>query len=222
MSEEIEFKEEKPKRAKKKARGLKILLIIIIVIIAIIFILGFLFPGLLWTRNLGVTYTQEDYEKISEKIQLSRGELIDAEFTSEELTAYVNEMASDQNIAKNIQIKLEQKDVIKASGSVNIDYVLNELLAGKYSKEQLENEFPALGILPENLNVYLDLEGSIKNNTVNTQVKDVQIQGISISSIIDMNEVSSEMNKEMNNMLSGSDIEELSIIDGKLVLKGKL
>jgi len=59
----------KTKSPKKKHRLLKTLGIIVIIIAIIVVSLGFVFPGLLWTKDLGVRYTEADYKSFMAKLE---------------------------------------------------------------------------------------------------------------------------------------------------------
>ncbi len=177
---------------------LKNILIITAVFIVVIIILGFLFPGMIWTKGLGVKYTEKDYNSFIDKLPYIKdlinndaedyiyGELVDMDisFTSEELTAFFNENKIFNSTLKNTQIKINSDNTVDIAAKANVDKFLDTFLNNKYTKEDIESRMPALGILPENVNIYLNLKVNIKNNKADFFINTATVQGINIPSNI--------------------------------------
>lgn len=239
--------ESEPIKPKKKKRFFKKLLIFIIIIAIIIVSLGFIFPGLLWPRSLGVSYTKADYDSIIKKLDYVKdisptkgdredynytyGALknINVEFTSEEITAFLNENRPDYYAVKNVQVRINKDGSIEASGQANVDYFLNEVLGGKYSKDQIEKEIPALGLLPKFVNLYIKTTGSITNNKSNISISEASVQGIGIpSKYISSSEANSTVNNGVDNLMSKysasskAKFTSLKIEDSKLKFNGSV
>jgi len=236
----------KDKKPKKKHRFLKKFAIFIILVTIAILTLGFVFPGLLWTKNLGVSYTKQDYDSFLAKAQYTKdttpigdskddytykyGETaaLNAKFTSAELTAFVNYNRPSYFAVKNVQIRINKDGTIDAAGTVNVDYVLNEILGGKFSRQQIVKEIPALGILPSNVNLSLNIEGSVINNSASFSLNSIAVQGIPIP---DQYSKSSEgisiATTGINNLISkssansGANINKLAVENENIVLEGK-
>jgi hypothetical protein len=232
---------EKPKKERK---FLKKLLMFIVGVIIFIIILGFLLPGFLWTRSLGIKYTKEDYDSMLSKLEYIKdnvpsGDLEDYEyvygplkdvnvfFTSEELTAFFNYNRPDYYALKNVQVRIND-NTIEASGSANVDYFLNTLLEGKYTKEEIKDAYPALGLLPNSVNLYLNIEGSIDKNLSSLKVKSIQVQGITLpSELINSEDAISFVTTTVDNGLSkyeeksGTYIKKMAIENNKLLFEGK-
>jgi len=236
----------KIKKPKNKHRALKGLAIVLVIIAIIALGLGFLFPGLLWTKDLGVSYTKQDYDSFINKLDYvkdstptgnlrdtyiySYGDVaaVDTQFTSAELTAFANYNRPSYFAVKNVQIRINKDRTVDASGSVNVDYVLKEILGGKFSREQIVKEIPALGILPSNVNLYLNVGGSVINNSASISLNSVAVQGITIpDSYTKSDEAISTVTTELNSLLSksntntGSVIDKLLIEDEEIKLAGK-
>ena len=171
--DENEVVEEVVEKPKKKKKSFLVRLLIFIVVLGLIIVgLGFAFPGLLWTRSLGVSYTAADYDSMVEKLNYVKDEApieglesdyeyvfgdvvaVDVEFTSEELTAFFNYNRPSYFAVSNVEIKLNDDGSIEASGQINVDYVLEEFLRGEFSIAEVEEELPALEILPDKVNIY--------------------------------------------------------------------
>lgn len=235
-----------PKVKTKKKWYLKLLIFIGIIGI-IILILGFVFPGLLWAKNLGIKYTKADYTSILNKLDYVKDETptgnsiedyeykyeglkdVEIEFTSEELTAFFNEDRPSYFPVKNVQIKINNDGTIEASGTADVDYFLNNVLSEKYSREQIKEEIPALGILPSKVNLYLKVSGSIEDNKSTLNMQNVSVQGIPLpSTIYDTNEaintVSSGIDKLMSdfNSKTGSDFYKIFVENGKIKFNAKI
>ncbi|MFZ2125540.1 MAG: hypothetical protein WA087_03585 [Candidatus Saccharimonadales bacterium] len=234
------------KTPKKKHRLLRTLGIMSIICVIIIVSLGFIFPGLLWTKDLGVSYTKQDYDSFLKKAQYIKDSVptgssrdnykyvygktsaVNTEFTSSELTAFANYNRPSYFAVKNVQIRINKDGTIEASGTVNVDYVLNEILGGKFSREQIVKEIPALGILPSNVNLYVNVGGSVISNSASLTLNSVAVQGIPIpDTYVKSSEGVSTVTNGINNLISkskantGSSIEKLAMENEKIVLQGK-
>lgn len=235
--------EEKP--IKKKKSFLKKLLIFILVLALMIIALGFLFPGLLWTKNLGIKYTQEDYDSMITKLEYIKdavptGDIgdytyvygplkdVNVSFTSEELTAFFNVNRPSYYALKNVQIKINEK-TLEVSTSANVDYFLNTLLEGKYTKEEINDAYPALGLLPDNVNLYLNIEGSVNNNLSSLKLNTLQVQGVTLpDGLINSEDAISLLTTSVDNVLSkyeeksGTHINKMGIENNKLLFDAKV
>lgn len=233
---------------KKKKKGWLKFLITILVLGLVVVALGFIFPGLIWTKSLGVSYTKADYDSIMAKLEYIKdsapttgtaedykyvyGELVNVNvsFTSEELTAFLNYNRPDYFAVKNVQIKLNNDGSMEASGNLNVDYVLNEFLSGEYSRANIQEEIPALGLLPKTVNVYIKASGSVYNNSaISPSVQSLSVQGISIpSKYYASSEAVSEITSGVNNLINSYNkkstavFENISVENSKLNFKGQV
>ncbi len=238
---------EKDINKKKKHGFIKGILITLSVLVLVVVALGFIFPGLVWTRSLGVRYTQTDYNSIIDKLNYTKdaaptgdsadlynyvyGEPtnVDTEFTSEELTAFFNENRPSYYPLKNVQIKINEDGSIEVAAAANVDYFLNDVLGGKYTREQIQNEIPALGLLPDNVNIYLKFTGSVTNNISTIYIDLATVQGIEIpsnytSSSSAINIIESSLNDFIAklNADTGTNFESLTVQNGVLKFKGSV
>lgn len=232
---------------KIKKSLLKEFLITISAIVLVVVVLGFAFPGLIWTKSLGVTYTQTDYNSIIDKLNYTKDDAptgdskdlynyiygpansIDTEFTSEELTAFFNENRPSYYPLKNVQVKINEDGTIELSASANVDYFLNDVLGGKYTREQIENKIPTLGILPDNVNIYVKFAGSVTQNISYINVKALAVQGVTISenyysTATAANTISAGVNDFIvkSNAETGSSYESIHVENGVLKFKGSV
>ncbi|HOP09913.1 MAG TPA: zinc ribbon domain-containing protein [Oscillospiraceae bacterium] len=230
----------------KKHKGLITLLVIIIVLLAGFIAVTFLVPGLVMPVNLGVKSSYEAYLSAMDKVGLSRDDTpesgaiedyqvvysgshtVDETLTSEELTSYVNENRPPYFAVKNVQIRINDDGTVEASGTLNTAYVFDHVLGGEYSMEDAQRALPMLGLIPDNVNLYVKLSGSVVDNSVeDLDIESVSVMGITIpNDLIDSNEdfivdtvdgLIARMNAK-----SGSNIEQLDFDNGKLNVKGTL
>jgi len=230
----------------KKRGGLIALLIIIIVLLAGFIAVTFLVPGMVRPVNLGVKSSLEDYQTAMDKVGLTRDETptagtiedyqvvysgshaVDEALTSEELTSYVNENRPPYFAVKNVQIRINNDGTVEASGTLNTAYVFEHVLGGEYSMEDAQRALPMLGLIPDNVNLYVKLSGGVVNNHVRgLDIDSVSVMGITIpNDLIDSNEdfivdtVDGLIARV--NAKSGSNIEQLDFDNGKLNVKGTL
>lgn len=232
---------------KIKKSLLKGFLITVSVLVLVVVGLGFTFPGLIWTRSLGVTYTQTDYNSIMDKLNYTKDDAptgdskdlynyiygpansVDTEFTSEELTAFFNENRPSYYPLKNVQVKINDDGTIEVSAAANVDYFLNDVLGGKYTREQIENEIPTLGILPDNVNIYVKFTGSVTQNISYINVKVLTVQGVAISesyfsTTTAANLISTGVNEFItkSNTETGSSYESIYVENGVVKFKGSI
>lgn len=234
-----------------KARGkralLRGLLIFLVIVSVIVLSLGVAFPGLLWSRNLGVKYSQADYESVMNKLNytkdetLSTGETgqyeyvysevsnIDVELTSGELTAFFNEGRPSNFPLKNVQIKINDDNTIEATVTTNVDYALKEFLGNRYTREQIKQEIAGLDILPENVNLYLKFNGFIINNLSNINLILATVQGIYVpDEYVKSSEVKDAIAEGLNQIMnkfnneSGASFDSVTIEGSRVLFKGKL
>ncbi len=236
---------EKPK--KKKGKFLRKFIIFLVVVGIIAIALGFIFPGLIWVKDLGVTYTKADYQSFMNKLNILKddaptsgtaddyeytyGELrdVEVEFTSEEITSFFNENRPSYYPLKNVQVKINDDGTIEASGTAYVDYFLNEVLGGKYSREQINKEIPALGILPSNVNFYLKFSGSVANNRSSVNINIVEVQGIAVpNNYVTSMEAKGTVETGLNNIMkdyntkSGATFDRITVENSKIIFKGKV
>jgi hypothetical protein len=234
-------------QTKPKKKWLKRLIIFVIIVGIIIVVLGYLFPGLIWAKSLNVKYTKEDYASIMEKLDYIKDDVpigvnieeyeykygklknVNIEFTSEELTAFFNEERPSYFPVKNVQILINENGTIEAVATANVDYFLNNVMTGKYSRKEISKEMPALGILPNNVNLYLKVEGSITNNKSTLGIDSVAVQGIPLGDNITksneaINTVTEAIDKLMSdfNAKTGSDFYKIYVENGRIKFQAKV
>ena len=221
------------------------MLIFALIVIALTITLGFVFPGLIWQKDLGVRYTRADYESALTKLKYIKdgipeglsadeyiynyGPVVDVniKLTSAEITAFINTDRPSYYAVKNVQVRINDDGTIDASGALNTDYVLNKFLGGRYSKTEIAKEMPALGLLPASVNVAANFSGSVINNSSSGSLNSLEVQGIPIpSTYINSSEAVNVLTNAINdaievgNTKSGSNINRIAVDSGELNIDG--
>ncbi len=140
---------EKQKSKKKKVVKICVITIIIVVLVVPLIAIGVILSsvlGVLPPKDLGVTYSEQDYSTAMDKLNITFADTIDPdepldfskvkietgesvrqvqELTSSEVTAVVNSMMSD--IAENQQVKISENNKVAYSGTVKLQEALDYL-----------------------------------------------------------------------------------------------
>jgi hypothetical protein len=198
-------------------KRLKKFFITIGVIILLFLTLGLIFPGLIWEKKLGVTYTVEDVQastnKIEELINLFESDEVmnlDMKLSSSELTGYLNDSLKDMNL-KKIEAKINNGNV-ELTTKLTKDFIMNEIIGDEEIDEETAKY---LKLVPNAINLYLVLAGNITDNEVNLKVDKIVLQGVKIpQTLFDLNEITEELTKGINEL-----IEENSLLVKSLTLK---
>lgn len=204
-------------------------------------------PGLLRPYNLGVAATQSAYESALQKLGYSKdasptagaaesyasifgqAHPLDTALTSEEVTSFLGWNRPPYYAVKKPQFRINADGTIDFSGRVNTDYVFNNILNGKYTKEQAIEKVPMLKFLPANINLTCNFTGSVVNNTVkNLSLNKVGLNGIPVpESLIRSSEASSFLEDALSGFITRSNeksktnYELIEVQNGKLVMKGQ-
>lgn len=230
----------------RKKRGLKVFLIILIVLVAGAAGVYFLLPGLSKPIDLGVRSSREAYERAVSKLGFTKDEAprsgeasdyttvytgihdADISMTSEEVTSFLSENRPPYYAVKNVQIRFNEDGTVEASGTLDTSYVFDTLLSGQYSREDAQSALPMLGLIPDNVNIYIKLAGGIDDNHVTgLDVDAVSVMGIPIPvDLISSNEsfiVSIiDDNIARQNARAGTNIAHLGISGGQVDFQGTL
>lgn len=241
--EQIQNKPKKKKFLKKFFRGIIVFLAFNAVLLLI---LGVIFPGLLWRKDLGVKYTKADYDSIMSKLsymkdEAPKGDLssytykygalqdVDVIFTSSEITAFFNYNRPTEYPLNDVQIRVNNDGTIDAVAVADVDYFLNEFMSSKYSKDQINNSIPLLGILPNKVNLEIKFSGSVLDNKSNINLIDAKVQGVSVpKDYINTSEaisvITSGTDKIMDKFSSktGSKFKSISVVDEAIKFIGSV
>jgi hypothetical protein len=236
-----------PVAGPKKRHGcLTALIIGVVVVLLAAAALYFFVPGLLRPIDLGIRSSREGYLSAMSKLGVEKDESpksgtaesfsitygppqdVSTGLNSEELTSFFNENRPPYYAVKNVQVRINGDGTIEAAGTLDTRYVFSQILAGQYTKQDAQKELPMLGLIPDNVNVYFKLSGSVEDNQVQgLDVDGVKVMGIAIpQSLIDDNSafivdtLDSYISRECARV--GASVEHLGVSDGKLDFIGSL
>ncbi|MEL4106554.1 zinc ribbon domain-containing protein [Oscillospiraceae bacterium WX1] len=236
-----------PAHKPRKKHGCLIALIIVIVLLAAaVAAVYFLIPGLLRPNDLGIKSTRAAYESAMVKIGVTKDAAptsgsandykiiygaphdVSTALSSEELTSFFNENRPSYYAVKNVQVRVNPDGTIEASAKLDTSYVFNNMLFGQYTRQDAQKALPMVGLIPNDVNIYFKVNGSVVNNTVRgLDIADVKVMGIDIpQDLISQAEpfVTQVLNTYIasENARAGTSIDLLQADNGKLDLKGSL
>ena len=236
-------------KPKKKGKGCLIALIIFVVIIGVIIGSLFIFlPGLFKPKDLGVKTTKDAYESALSKLKYNKDDApstgeaddytyeygstnyVDTALTSEELTSFFNYNRPDYYAIKDLQIRINDDNTIEVAGALNKTYILESILEGEYTEEEIKEELPMLNLIPGSINFYVNIEGEISDNEATKfDINDVEIMGIGIpDSIYDTSEAQYTLIDIINESIAkvvqktGTSYDLIKVEDGELIFQGDM
>jgi len=178
-------------------------LFLISIPILILAFLGFI-PGLsdlfgaTKPKDLGISYTQQDYSQAHKKTDIDRkvisddyqrefflspqNHFVDDTLTSAEVSAWINERAWKHYPFSNLQIRFNPDNTVEASGNVDIKKFINyiQVLGGMTDKEaqQVSSYMPLSGSPA----FYLNFTGNVQNDQVEIRFSKAKLGNLPISS----------------------------------------
>lgn len=184
----------------KKKRGCLTAFIVVLIILGLgAAALYFFLPGLFTPNDLGIKSSRAAYESTMDKLGMRKDaspttgsaedyvvtydglHAVETNLSSEELTSFFNENRPPYYAVKAVQVRVNEDGSIEASAKLDTNYVFNTILNGAYTREDAKAALPMVGLIPENVNVYFKLTGSVVNNQIQgLDVEAVKIMGIGI------------------------------------------
>lgn len=233
----------KPKRHHGCLTAFIIFIVILLLAAAAVY---FFVPGLHKPSDLGVKSSMDAYTSAMAKLGITKDEspaggtadnytitygaphAVDTGLTSEEITSFFDENRPPYYAVKNVQVRVNDDGSIEAAGNLDTNYVFSEILNRQYTKQDAQKELPMLGLIPNTVNVYLKVSGSVENNQLkNFNIETVKIMGVTIpQSLITpnysfiANTLNSYIAREFTK--AGANIDHAGISDGKLDIRGSI
>jgi len=148
----------------------KLILVLVIVVILTAGYLGFV-PGLSTImgadkpKDLGITYTQDDFQNMTAKSGITRQTLPESTdliqsaqyegthelkitYSGQDLTALVNETKWKYNPFSNVQIRINQDATTEISGNINLEKLWDYVGTNGVSTSDIEQAKKALAAIP--------------------------------------------------------------------------
>jgi len=230
-----------------------LLFFIVIIIVIAVLILGYLgfVPGLsdiMGTnkpRDLGIKYTQADYDsagaKNGVKIQVidsapdiktsmvcKGSHQVNASFTSEELTARININSANWKYfpVKNVQIKINQDGTGEGSGLLLINRLAGFAQATGFADLDIKSVTSKLKFLRNQVPFYVKLGVTVKDGQAKLDVQKAELGRLGLPQDL-ATKYQSDINYNISRLLSAAAFSGLSVTSadlngGKLNFNGKL
>ena len=236
-----------PKKKGGCLKGCLLTVLSLFLVIGILIGLGiFLVPGLVRPVSLGVEMTEQAYKNAHSALGYMKDQSpkegdrsdfivkysgvspVNASLTSEEITSMLGYNRSVYTKFENPQVRINEDGTVDAAVSVDVGYVFQEILMGKYDESDLKQLIPAIDILPSKVNVQGNIEAKVKNNQLQvTSLNSVKIQGVSLpQSLINSRETHRFIENNINNYIqsantrTGSSYDLIEARDQELVIEG--
>lgn len=240
--------EEQVVKPRRKRGCLTVLLVFIVLLGGGLLLIYFLVPGFFKPYDLGIKATPEAYESAMSKLAITKDSApkegtaedyiysygastaVQTSLSSEEITSFLTINRPEYYAMKDVQVRINEDDTMEASASLDVSYVLEEILDNKYSKEEINQKLPVLGFLPDEVNVYIKADGAIRDNKVaDLTIEDVSIMGITIpDSMINTEQANNFIEESLDSYLektsekSGARYDLLQLNNGNLEIQGQL
>jgi len=227
---------------------LSLLVFIGIVVLIAALILGYfgLIPGVSRIfgsdkpRDLGVTFTQEDFNSgmaktgteyvllpsdlsPEESLKYSGTRVVETSFTDKELTALTHNRPWKYYPVKDVQLKIHEDGMVEASGVILVDRIIPCLKAFGVDSDQAESVIKRLDFLRTNPPFYIKGTGSIINNEIDLDIKSLEIGRLPVplTSFVSMVDVTNFIEAGLKT-ISGLSTKSLTLKEGKLFFDGTL
>jgi len=197
-------------------------------------------------RDLGVTFIQEDFNSgmaktgkeyvllpsdlsPEESLKYSGTRVVKTSFTDKELTALTHNRPWKYYPVKDVQLKIHEDGMVEASGVILVDRIIPGLKAFGVDSDQAESVMTRLDFLKTNPPFYIKGTGSIINNELDLDIKNLEIGRLPVPSWFFGGENSSVSMVDVINFIearlktiSGLSIKSLTLKEGKLFFDGTL
>lgn len=233
----------------KKKKGCLIGMLSFLGAIGIILVcIAIFLPGFFGPKDLEIKTSKKAYESAISKMNYQKdaapttgvaedytytyGELkkIKTGLTSEELTSFFNYNRPKYYALKKVQIRINPDDTVEFSGAIDMDYLLNKVLGGKYGEQDIVKAFPLIKVIPGSINVYAQFSGGItENKSVSFVFSDIVVMGIGLpSSLYNTESAKMEISNLLDNFLTKTiektkgTYESVKVENGELTISGNL
>ncbi len=129
---------------------------------------------------------------------------------------------------KDLSIQINEDDTLQAGATINTDYLFDEVLAGRLSREDAKKSLPLLGNLPDELPVEVRLGGAVRDNKADgLEIHQLRLMGIPLpQSIVNTPQIQNFVKESLDGLLeksvqeSGAEVDLIEAKDGSLVIEG--
>ena len=180
----------------------------------------------------GASSDAASLDKAAESYKIIYGspQQVQTELNSEEITSFLNENRPDNYALHHVQIRVNDDNTVDATGTIDTSYVFDEILKGKYTREDARQAVPALGLLPDKVNFSCNIEGAIKDNKTEAfDINSISVMGIPIpDTLVNSQQTDSFISSALDSYLggiadkSGASYDLIQANGGRLLFEGRL
>ncbi|MDQ5952174.1 MAG: hypothetical protein QG626_301 [Patescibacteria group bacterium] len=177
--------------------------------------------GLGTPRDLGVTFTEEDYTNAHTKLFGSDNPLeVSDSFTDAEMSALLNSCTGGACLLRDVQVRTDSNDRVAISGSIQKDKISEAMLANGVD--------PALNslllYLPAEAPFYAEVEVQGQDDVLVLELMTAQLSGFGMPAEI-LREINAELSQSLNEYLAalpGTQITNIHVQNGSIQLNADL
>lgn len=190
--------------------------------------------------DLGIRYTQQDLDNAEKQFNFETKEVndstkpatfmtfegsqpMDTSYDSKAISALLNNRKYAYSPVSNMQVRINDDDSVEWSGVINSENIpafMGALGKGDYDFDQIKEQYG----IPADLSFYVKGTASVSKNQVSMNTTQVKLGNFAVpQSIITGNKATFEsFAEEMLGSIPNLYIEEMTIEDGKMNLKGTM
>lgn len=190
-------------------------------------------------RDLGVRYTQDDYDSalaklgltidvinntggVEDSIRFSGENFIDARLTQEEITALLNNKDWKYYPYEDVQVKIGEDGVIETSFLLDLEKFPYYARAMNVSDGDIDLFFDTTKISGKKKPIYIRGEGGVEEGQVNLEIDKVEAGRLPLSKkIYDEDNVEEFIEDEID-FIPGLDVESASALNGEALFSGSV
>lgn len=177
--------------------------------------------GLGMPRDLGVTFSDEDYTRAHEKLFGSGDPLhVSDSFTDAEMSALLNSCTGSNCLLSNVQVRTDSDDRVMISGAIEKDKITEALSMNGLDPALLS----MFQYLPAEAPFYAEAEIYGQDDVLVLELTSAQLSGLGIPDDI-LREINTELSQSLNEYLAslpGTQIQDIKVENGSLQLNADL
>jgi len=192
-------------------------------------------------RDLGVSFTQEDYAQMEAKtgatlkpmpadvaatvtLKHEGSHPVTASFTQEEFTAKVSNRPWADNPFRDVQVKLNADGSAEASGILRLPVATRFFAQMGIATADVEAQAKRFNVPMADVPFYFKGTGVAKNNHITPNLQSLEIGRVPVPSgiISQYQQAAADLATSLMSKVQGFSLEEATITDGKLNFKGTM
>ena len=221
-----------------------LIFLFILVLCGVVLIVGFVLLRSNKSKDLGVTFTKADLQRVDKKYGLKTGEIdenvavtdskifegsvaVDGNFTNAEITAQIDKWYRTWRYfpVKNVQFRANEDGTVEASGVFIVDRTYPYFEYAGISRETVDKGLRYVNLFGvSELPVYVKSLPGVDDNIIDLNILAVQVGNFPVpQSIINQyGGVATDFAQKRIDLINGLDIQEMNFDAGKTYFRGTL